>query len=110
MTAAARMMRLARKFRSPRDASTCAVIPTLVATMAAPMKMLSTRGSPHMAAIHHPSPNGMMTPIIATRSAVPPTFSRSEDFTSSPTRNSRNITPRSERIRRTSLGAIQPST
>jgi hypothetical protein len=41
---------------------------------------------------------------------VPPTFINCEDFTSRPTRKSRNMTPRSARIRNTSFGAIQPST
>ena len=85
-------------------------MPTLVATMAAPVKMLSSRGSPQSAQIPHPAKKGTMTPATATSNAVPPTFINSEALTSSPTRKSRNITPRSESVRRNSLGASQPST
>ena len=46
----------------------------------------------------------------ATTSAVPPTFISSDDFTSSPTRKSRNMTPRSASTVSTALGDIQPST
>ena len=103
-------MRLARMSSRPREASTWAVIPTLVATMAAPVKMLSSRGSPQSAQIPHPAKKGTMTPATATSNAVPPTFINSEALTSSPTRKSRNITPRSESVPRSSLGASQPST
>ena len=65
-TAAAMMTRLARRSRKPREARTCAVMPTLVATMAAPVKKLSIRGSPHSVQSAHPPKNGTMTPAMAT--------------------------------------------
>ena len=52
----------------------------------------------------------MTTPSVATTRAVGPTRISSLDFTSRPTRNSRNITPRSARAARVALGATQAST
>ena len=52
------MMRAARVSSRPRAASTWAVIPTLVATIAAPVKMLSMRGSPQSAQMPQPMKNG----------------------------------------------------
>ena len=104
------MTRAARARSRPRRASTSAVMPTLVATMAAPVKMLSSRGSPQSVEIPQPQRNGRITPATATSSAVPPTLTSSEALTSRPTRKSRNMTPRSERMLSAWLGAIQPST
>ena len=56
----------------------------------------------------HPAKKGTMTPATATSSAVPPTFISSEALTSSPTRKSRNITPRSESVRE-EFGGRQPA-
>ena len=47
-------------------------------------------------------------PPTATSNAVPPTFINSEAFTSSPTRKSRNITPRSESVRQ-EFGGGEPA-
>ena len=85
-------------------------MPTLVATMAAPTKIASLFDSPNASRMLHPNRKGMITPLTATSVAVPPSFMSSEDFTSRPTRNSRNIAPRSESAVRNSLGAIQFST
>ena len=110
MTAAARMILLETACSSPFADSTCAVIPTLVATMEAPTKMASFDGEPQRIRIPHPIRNGTTTPEQATSVAVPPTFISSDDRTSRPTRKSRNMAPRSERAVRNSLGAIRPST
>ena len=48
--------------------------------------------------------------MVATKVALPPTLRSSEAFTSIPTPNKRNKTPRSERALRVSLGAIHPRT
>src|SRR6266851_4778507 len=85
-------------------------MPTLVATREAPTKMASTCGAPQARRIPQPAKNGTMTPTVATNVALPPTFRSSEAFTSIPTPNRRNKTPRSERALRVSLGAIHPKT
>ena len=110
ITAAARMIRLARSCKRPLAARTCAVMPTLVATIAAPTKIDSICGSPQSRRMPHPRTKGTATPSTATQVAIGPTLIRSEAFTSSPTRNRRNITPSSASAVRKSLGAIQPST
>ena len=110
ITAAARMILLEVVCSSPLADSTCAVMPTLVATIDAPTKMASLVAEPQSRRIPVPRMNGTTTPERATTAAVPPTFSSSDDFTSRPTRNSRNIAPRSERALRNSLGASHPST
>src|SRR5450759_4501327 len=57
-----------------------------------------------------PTANGQITPSVATSVAVPPTRKSSEDLTSSPTRNSRNMVPSVESASRNVVGAIQPNT
>src|ERR1044072_7894881 len=64
-TAAARMIFAAFVSNSPRAASTCAVIPTLVATIAAPVKTLSRSGSPQSIMMPNPIPKGTITPPAA---------------------------------------------
>ena len=104
------MMRLDRKCSRPFPARTRAVMPTLVATIDAPTKIASFTDACHISRITEPITNGMITPEAATTVAVPPTFMSSDAFTSRPTRNSRNIAPRSPIAVRKSLGASQPST
>ena len=57
-----------------------------------------------------PRKNGAATPSVATSAAVPPTSINSEDFTSRPTRNSKNITPSCASASRNAPGAIHPRT
>ncbi len=83
------------------------MIPTLVATMAAPTKIASFGEWPHASSMLHPNRNGTMTRLTATSVAVPPSFMSSDDFTSKPTRNNRTIAPNSESADRSSFGAIQ---
>src|ERR1700686_5079242 len=109
MTAAARMIWLARSFKSFRSASTEAVIPTLVATRAAPTNRASLRVPPQETKTAHPAANGANSPSAATPAATALTRKRSATFTSRPMLNSRNRTPRSESALSTSLGAIHPS-
>jgi len=54
--------------------------------------------------------NGTTTPEKATSVAVPPTFISSDDLTSRPTRNSRNIAPKSDKALSSSFGASHPKT
>ena len=111
MTAAARMMRAARVSSQPRAASTCAVMPTLVATMAAPdedaldLRLAGERGdSPS----HEETAGRSRRRRPGERCRQP--CINSEDLISRPTRKRRNITPRSERAWRNSLGASHPRT
>src|ERR1041384_834459 len=85
-------------------------MPTLVATIAAPTKMDSLSDDFHASSMAVPIMKGTTTPVNATNVAVPPTFINSEDLTSRPTRNSRNIAPKSDNAVRSSFGASQPST
>ena len=73
ITAAARITLLARCSSSPLDASTWAVIPTLVATIATPTNTDSIVDFPNASRISQPEKKGTMTPSIATARAVPPT-------------------------------------
>ena len=83
MTAAARMIWLDLSRSSPLAASTCAVIPTLVATIAAPTKMASICGAPQRARIPQPRKKGSdhagrrdqrspCRPLAAARRPSPP--------------------------------------
>src|SRR5947209_322817 len=89
ITAAPRMILLARSCSKSFAASTCAVIPTLVATRAAPTNMDSIRDSPQIDSSPQPAKNGMITPDSATALARGPALIKSDDLTSRPTRNSR---------------------
>ena len=84
--------------------STCAVIPTLVATIAAPDESrFDQRIAP---GAHNAEPSAAAQSLRALRPEPRsrPTRISSEAFTSSPTRNSRNITPSSDRAVKTEFG------
>ena len=93
------MMRLARISSSPRDASTWAAIPTLVATIAArevlqPRFALKRTDSSRQEGYH----TRRLPPAMPCRQLHHPQASPS------PTRKSRNITPRSESVRQETAG------
>src|SRR5690349_4651874 len=94
-TAAPRMTRASGVAPLPRSRSTRAVMPTLVAVSVAPRKACAYGPSPgrSSAPTHHPSAKGAMTPSVATRSAVAPTFNMSRTVDSRPTSNNRMMTP-----------------
>ena len=97
MTAAAMMILASRVSMRLRSLMILAVMPTDVATIAAPrnrawlvlpsVAMMST----------NPITNGTITPNRAQKNAAFPDFSRSETLVSRPTMNSRKITPSSAR-------------
>src|SRR5450759_1395856 len=70
IAAAARMILLEARCSRPLLAGTCAVIPTLVATMAAPTKMASVWPTPQARRIPQPIRKGTITPATATMVAV----------------------------------------
>ncbi len=89
------MMRASRVRSLFISLSTRAVIPTLVAVSVAPIKMWTSSGSSGMksAATPQPRKNGAMTPARATSSDESPTSIISPRSDSSPTSNSRIMTP-----------------
>ena len=97
MTAAAMMMRASLVSMRWRSLMILAVIPTDVATMAAPMNMawFMLLGSSYIRTIAKPAMNGRMTPSMAQSRAGLPDPSRSLTLVSRPTVNSRNMTPSS---------------
>ena len=102
MTAAPMMILDSLTSMSFMSLMTRAVIPTLVATMAAPMNM-DEYMSPSVTVMNrYPTMKGTMTPMTATRSAAFPTDVRSVTLVSNPTVNRRKMTPSSEKISRVS--------
>ena len=97
MTAAAMMMRASLVSIRCRSLMILAVIPTDVATIAAPMNIAWFRllGSSYIRMIANPAMNGRMTPRMAHRRAGLPDPRRSLTLVSRPTVNRRNTTPNS---------------
>ncbi len=108
--AAPRMMRLARRSSTPRSIRTADVMPTLVATSAAPMNSDVPVVSPSAAPSPIPPAKGITTPSTPTDSAVGPTSRRSLSFVSRPTQKSRKTTPSSAKTSSTSPGSTSPKT
>ena len=81
------------------------MIPTLVATSAAPMKMLVAADSPRPTPSAIPPPSGSAKPSAPTSAAVAPTSASSDAFVSSPTQKRRKTTPSSANTSRVSVGS-----
>ena len=94
---------------NPLAASTCAVIPTLVATMDAPTKMASWAVAPQQQDRPAQDKRHDHARTSHQRGRAPDLYELRR-FTSRPTRNSRNMAPRSDSALRNSFGPIQPST
>ena len=110
MTAAPSMMRAVGASNRPIEPKTRAVIPTDVATIAAPMNIASTNNPPHAIAIKYPATNGSKTPRTPTVKARFPTLKIACGLVSRPTLKSRKITPNSANTLIISVGATHIST
>ena len=109
-TAAPRIVRAGRVPNDPISIRTAEVIPMLVATSAAPMKMLVVAGSPRPRPTPTPPARGSTNPSMPTRIAARPTSASSESFVSSPTQKSRKTTPSSAKTSSVSPGSTRPIT
>ena len=99
MTAAAMMIRDSLTSISLMSLMIRAVIPTDVATIAAPMNMAQFMSYPPTARTSaRPATKGRMTPSKAQSIAALPDPNRSFTLVSNPTENSRNITPNSASV------------
>ena len=109
-TAAPRTMRASVEDRARRSPNTRAVMPTLVAAIAAPRKSDALVDSPSRPPARNPVPIGSATPITATTMEALPTRRSSSRSVSMPTVASRMMTPTSARIFVASVEPTRPST
>ncbi len=108
-TAAPSTVRASTIVNALRSPKTRAVIPTLVAVMAAPTKSASFPDMPMICPNVTPPMNGSATPRIATLSDALPTAVSSLSSSSDPTSRSSRMTPISARTRSTSLLSTRSS-